>query len=163
MEIVYTTFPSLLTGVFVGATLWMSTRSDPIQNLDFKFWPDYRVLTRSPDRSGELFKKKSKRRRFSKKNQKINELQPGLAGSSGQPTGLHRVFPSFIFSSTRPDSSSGSQVNPPSRAGFQNYDVYYWFGAKIASSFFPIDFIVLLLICSWCPFMPIAIKFLDQD
>jgi hypothetical protein len=40
MEIVYTTFPSLLTGVFVGATLWMSTivlRPDPIQNLDFKF------------------------------------------------------------------------------------------------------------------------------
>ena len=46
---------------------------------------------------------KSKRCRFSKKKKST-----GCNRVFGQVAGLHRVFPSPVFSSTRPDSSPGS-------------------------------------------------------
>jgi len=81
----------------------------PVQGPGSRFWLGHQVLTGSP---GQFFFFKSKRRRFSKKKkQKSTGLQPGLARS-------HRVFPSPIFSSTRPGSSpgsAGSQVDPRDR------------------------------------------------
>jgi hypothetical protein len=101
-------------------------KSDPLQSPGSGFWPG---------RSGQsLFKKNSKRRRFSKKKTKINELQPsfwsgfaGSPGSSGQPAESavsHRVMAYPIFSLTRPGSSPGSvgsRIDLPGRARFQNY------------------------------------------
>ena len=104
----------------------------------FKTWPGgqlgprpgFRVLTGSSGRSSQLY--------FFWKNQndvvlvkkKSTGLRPGLVGSTESPdqpdgsAGSHRVFPSFIFSSTRPGSSLGlarSRVDPQGRARFQNY------------------------------------------
>ena len=73
--------------------------------------PGFRVLAGSPGLTGSagsiLKKKKSKRRRFSKKNKKKSHrvCHRVLPGQPGRPTwsaGLHRVFPSLVFSSTRP-------------------------------------------------------------
>jgi hypothetical protein len=117
MEIVYTTFPSLLTGVFVGATLWMSTvvlRLGPIQGSGSGFWSDHRVLTRSLDRPVQLFLKKSKRYRFSKKNKKSTGCNRVLSGHWS----TRRVTPGFSFLHfffNRPGSGLGSRVDPPSR------------------------------------------------
>jgi hypothetical protein len=85
----------------------------PVQGPGSRFWLGHQVLTGSP---GQFFFFKSKRRRFSKKKKtKVNRFAtgswPGLARS-------HRVFPSPIFSSTRPGSSpglAGSQVDPRDR------------------------------------------------
>jgi hypothetical protein len=127
MEIVYTTFPSLLTGVFVGATLWMSTivlRPDPIQNLDFKFWPDYRVLTRSPDRSGELFKKKSKRHPFSKKTKKSTSCNQVLPGRRVNPPGFPFLY--FFFNPTGFQLRIPGQPAKPGRISKLWYLLLVW-------------------------------------
>jgi hypothetical protein len=87
-------------------------RPDPVQGLDFRFWPG---------RPGQK-NFKSKRHRYSKKNKtKVNGLQSGFAGSTGslgQPVRSHRVFSSPVFFSIRPGSSPGFLVNPSGQAGF---------------------------------------------
>jgi len=83
------------------------------------------VLTESPGRPYQFFLKKSKRRRFSKKQKLMGRNRffdrvNRVVGSARS----HRVFPSSIFSSTRPRSSPGSirsWVDPPIQTGFQNY------------------------------------------
>jgi len=83
-----------------------------------EFWPGHRVIRVN------FFKKKSKWRRFSKKQKKPkstdrNWVFDRVAGSAGS----HQVVPSPIFSSTRPGSSprsAESRVDLPSQAGFQN-------------------------------------------
>jgi hypothetical protein len=70
----------------------------------------FRVLTGSLGRPGQFFKKKSKRHRFSKEKQKKNKSQRVTTGSCrvNRVAGSHRVFPSSIFSSTRPGFDPGS-------------------------------------------------------
>jgi hypothetical protein len=89
-------------------------KPDPVQGSGSGFWPGHRVV-----RVNLYFKKKSKRRRFSKKKKKSTGCNRVLPG--------RRVMTFFIFSSTRPDSSpgsGGSWIDPPNRAGFQNYDCW---------------------------------------
>jgi len=99
----------------------------PVQGPGSGFWPGYQVA-----RVNSFFLKKSKWCHFSKKTN-VNKLQsgfwPSLIGSTRQTTGSHRVFPFFIFSSTRSGFSSesvGSQVDPPGWAEFQNYNYNCW-------------------------------------
>ena len=78
--------------------------------------PGFRVLTRSPGCSGQLFfLKKLKRRRFSRKKNKSQQVATvfltGSTESLGQPVGLaelHQVFSYPIFSSSRLDSNPRS-------------------------------------------------------
>ena len=92
---------------------------DPVQGTGFEFWPGYRVLTESPGQFN-FFKKNQNDFILIKKNNKKKStgLRPGLDWSPGQPAelaGSHRVFYSFIFSSTRPGfgpRSVGSSDGP---------------------------------------------------
>jgi hypothetical protein len=82
----------------------------------------FRVLARSPGLTGSagsiLLKKNQndvvlvkKKQKKTKANGFVTGSWPGLArsaGSPGRPAGSHRVFPSPVFSSTRPGSGPGS-------------------------------------------------------
>jgi hypothetical protein len=89
-------------------------RPGPVQDLSSGFWP------------GQFFNQNDVI--LVKKKYKSTGLQLGLDRVlPGQPAGSawsHQVFPSFIFSLTWSGSSPGSaesRIDPPSRAGFQNY------------------------------------------
>ena len=89
----------------------------PVQNLDSGFWPDHQVLIwslgidRIAGSAGSIlfFLKKSKRRRFSKRKtkKKVNGFEAGSCRVN-RVAGSYQVFPSFIFSLTRPGSGPGS-------------------------------------------------------
>jgi hypothetical protein len=96
-------------------------RPGPVQGSGSGFWPGLRVW---PGRPGQFFKKKNQNDVvLVKKNKSQRVCHRVLTGSAGS----HRVFPSPVFSSTRPGSSpgsAGSRVDPPGRARFQNYEQY---------------------------------------
>jgi hypothetical protein len=84
----------------------------PVQGPGSRFWSGHRVLTGSPDRPGQLFFFKSKRRRFSKKTKKI-KVNGFATGFWSGFTGLarsHRIFFSLVFFQSGP-------VPAPDRSG----------------------------------------------
>jgi len=86
---------------------------EPVQDLSFKFWLGYKVLT---ELAG-LFFFKSKRRRFSKKKQKkqkLTGLQSGLAGSTRRITPGFS-FPHFFFNSAQFQPRVGRIPDRPAR------------------------------------------------
>jgi hypothetical protein len=104
-----------------------------------KFWPGHRVLVESVlvflNQNDVILVKKKKK---NKSQQVCNRVLTGSCWVNrvARSAGSHRVFPSPVFSSTRPGSSlgsAGSRVGPPGRAGFQNYA----FTRRVSSSFFP--------------------------
>ena len=80
-------------------------KPDPVQGSGSGFWPGHRVV-----RVNLYFKKKSKRRRFSKKKE-VNGLQPSFAGSPG-----HDFF-YFFFNPARLQPRVGRVLNWPAEPG----------------------------------------------
>jgi hypothetical protein len=88
----------------------------------FQTWsglrPGSRVLTEL------IFFKKNQNDVVLVKKNKNQRVATGFLIGSCQVVKSLRVFPSTIFSSTRPGSSpgsAGSRVDPPGQTGFQNY------------------------------------------
>ena len=90
----------------------------------------FRVLTRSSGRPGQFFFNQNDVILVKKKSQRVaTRFLTRSCRVTGSTCRINRVFSFPIFSSTRPGSSLGSawfRIDPPGRAGFQNYTLYFF-------------------------------------
>jgi len=93
-------------------------RPDPVQDPGSRFWSGHRVGRVSfffLNQNDVILIKKTKKN----KSQRVcNQVLTGSSGQLARSARSHRVFPSSIFSSTRPSSSpgsAGSWIDPPGR------------------------------------------------